>query len=105
MIIRRACEGDTESILNLLSQVLEVHAWIRPDLFISGTTKYSAEDLARMEGVLARLEFDDKPPPDSGELGEVELCRPLSLARRGDERADFLHGLHGRLGRTGRILP
>ena len=48
MIIRRACEGDTESILNLLSQVLEVHAWIRPDLFISGTTKYSAEDLARM---------------------------------------------------------
>ena len=41
-----------------------------------------------MEGVLARLEFDDKPPPDSGELGEVELCRPLSLARRGDERAD-----------------
>ncbi len=48
MIIRRACEGDTESILNLLSQVLEVHAWIRPDIFISGTTKYSAEDLARM---------------------------------------------------------
>ena len=48
MIIRRACEGDTESILNLLSQVLEVHAWIRPDLFTSGTTKYSAEDLARM---------------------------------------------------------
>ena len=48
MIMRRACEGDTESILNLLSQVLEVHAWIRPDLFISGTTKYSAEDLARM---------------------------------------------------------
>ena len=48
MIIRRACEGDTESILNLLSQVLEVHAWIRPDVFISGPTKYSAEDLARM---------------------------------------------------------
>ena len=48
MIIRRACEGDTESILNLLSQVLEIHAWIRPDIFIPGTTKYSAEDLARM---------------------------------------------------------
>ena len=48
MIIRRACEGDTESILQLLSQVLEIHAWIRPDVFISGTTKYSAGDLERM---------------------------------------------------------
>ena len=48
MNIRRACEGDTESIMNLLSQVLEVHAWIRPDVFLSGTTKYSAGDLARM---------------------------------------------------------
>ncbi len=48
MNIRRANENDTEAILDLLSQVLEVHAWIRPDLFISGTTKYSAESLARM---------------------------------------------------------
>ena len=48
MNIRRANTNDTEAILGLLSQVLEVHAWIRPDVFISGTTKYSAEDLARM---------------------------------------------------------
>jgi len=48
MLIRRANTSDTEAILALLSQVLEIHAWIRPDLFISGTTKYSAEDLARM---------------------------------------------------------
>ena len=48
MIIRRANESDTEAILELLSQVLEIHAWIRPDVFRSGTTKYSAGDLARM---------------------------------------------------------
>ena len=48
MLIRRANENDTGAVLDLLSQVLEVHAWIRPDIFISGTTKYSAEDLARM---------------------------------------------------------
>ena len=48
MLIRRADTGDTETILNLLSQVLEIHAWIRPDVFIPGTTKYTAEDLTRM---------------------------------------------------------
>ena len=48
MLIRRANTSDTGSILNLLSQVLEIHAWIRPDVFISGTTKYSEGDLARM---------------------------------------------------------
>ena len=43
--IRQAKEKDIPAILNLLSQVLEVHAVIRPDLFISGTTKYTAEEL------------------------------------------------------------
>ncbi len=43
--IRRAEKQDTEGVLNLLHQVLEVHAAIRPDLFVSGTTKYSAEEL------------------------------------------------------------
>ena len=45
MIIRRAEKKDTEAVLNLLHQVLEVHAALRPDLFISGTTKYAAEEL------------------------------------------------------------
>lgn len=45
MSIRRAQDKDIEGILKLLSQVLEVHAAIRPDLFISGTTKYTAEEL------------------------------------------------------------
>ena len=43
--IRQAKEKDIPSILNLLAQVLEVHAVIRPDLFISGTTKYTTEEL------------------------------------------------------------
>ena len=45
MNIRRANNNDTEGVLNLLSQVLEVHAAIRPDIFISGTTKYTNEEL------------------------------------------------------------
>lgn len=40
-----AREADIPGILRLLSQVLEVHASLRPDLFISGTTKYSADEL------------------------------------------------------------
>ena len=45
MNIRRAEEKDTQRVLDLLSQVLEVHAVIRPDLFVSGTRKYTAENL------------------------------------------------------------
>ena len=43
--IRRATLNDTQAVLDLLSQVLEVHAVIRPDLFISGTRKYTEEEL------------------------------------------------------------
>ena len=43
--IRRAEEKDLGSVLDLLSQVLEVHAVIRPDLFISGTRKYTEAEL------------------------------------------------------------
>ncbi len=43
--IRRAERKDIPRILALLHQVLEVHAKIRPDIFIAGTTKYSAEEL------------------------------------------------------------
>ena len=45
MIIRKANEKDTDAVLKLLSQVLEIHAKIRPDIFISGTTKYTREEL------------------------------------------------------------
>ena len=46
--IRRAVREDIPDVLRLLSQVLEVHAAIRPDIFVSGTTKYGEEELAEM---------------------------------------------------------
>jgi ribosomal protein S18 acetylase RimI-like enzyme len=46
--IRKAEIQDIPGILHLLSQVLEVHAKIRPDIFVSGTTKYTADELAEM---------------------------------------------------------
>lgn len=43
--IRKAESRDIPRIMDLLSQVLEVHAAGRPDLFKSGTTKYSPAEL------------------------------------------------------------
>ncbi len=54
-MIRRAEEKDIDRLLYILSQVLEVHAKIRPDLFISGTTKYSEDELKE-------IVRDDKRP-------------------------------------------
>ena len=45
MKIRNAEEKDVQSVLALLKQVLEIHAEIRPDIFISGTTKYTENEL------------------------------------------------------------
>ena len=44
MTIRKAENKDTAKVLDLLHQVLEVHADLRPDLFLSGTTKYTDEE-------------------------------------------------------------
>lgn len=38
MRIRKAEEKDIPRIMELLGQVLEIHADIRPDIFIPGTT-------------------------------------------------------------------
>lgn len=46
MNIRKAQEQDIPKVTELLAQVLELHAQIRPDIFISGTTKYTAEELS-----------------------------------------------------------
>ena len=48
MIIRKAEYKDIDQILILLSQVLEIHAKLRPDIFVSGTTKYNNDYLKRM---------------------------------------------------------
>ena len=59
MKIRRAEKRDIGRLIELLRDVLEVHAAIRPDIFITGTTKYSASDL---EAIIAD---DLKPVYDS----------------------------------------
>ena len=48
MMIRKAKEKDIPRILELLEQVLQIHAGIRPDIFIPGTTKYTADELAEL---------------------------------------------------------
>jgi len=44
-IIRKARTDDIDSIIKLLYQVHDVHANIRPDLFIKGKKKYSINQL------------------------------------------------------------
>ena len=65
MIIRKARSNDIPQILELLSQVLEVHAAIRPDLFVSGTVKYSADELKSI------IENEDTPVFVADEGGNV----------------------------------
>lgn len=45
MRIRKAGHNDMQAVNKLLSEVLEIHADIRPDIFISGTKKYTDEEL------------------------------------------------------------
>ena len=55
MNIRRAKEKDVPRLMELLGQVLQIHADIRPDIFIAGTTKYTKEELLTM------IKDDTKP--------------------------------------------
>ncbi len=55
MEIRKAEEKDIPRLLALLEQVLQIHAKIRPDIFIPGTTKYTVCELAEL------LKQEDKP--------------------------------------------
>lgn len=43
--IEKANNNDINDILILLNEVLEIHHTIRPDIFNSGKTKYSSEEL------------------------------------------------------------
>lgn len=55
MNIRRANEKDIPRLMTLLGQVLQLHADIRPDIFLPGTTKYTKAELTEM------LKDDSKP--------------------------------------------
>lgn len=49
MLTIRPAEGrDREAVYGLLRQVLELHAAIRPDLFISGTSKYTLDEISAL---------------------------------------------------------
>lgn len=48
LIIREAQDSDLEGVNQLLHQVLEVHAKERPDIFKSGTKKYTDEELLKI---------------------------------------------------------
>lgn len=65
MIIRRAMERDIPKILDLLVQVLNIHAEGRPDLFIPNTTKYTVDELKTM------VKDDNAPIFVADEDGEV----------------------------------
>ena len=55
MMIRKAEERDIPRIMELLGQVLQIHADIRPDIFIPSTTKYTVDELKEL------LKNKDKP--------------------------------------------
>lgn len=64
-MIRRAEEKDIQKINILLSQVLEIHASGRPDIFKTGTRKFTDEELTKL------VRDDEKPIFVYEENGEV----------------------------------
>ena len=72
MKIRKAEEKDIPRLLALLGQVLQIHAEIRPDIFISGTTKYTVGQLAEL------LKQEDKPIYVA--VDEDDVCRGYAPA-------------------------
>lgn len=66
MKIRRAEEKDIPQIMELLGQVLQIHAEIRPDIFIPGTTKYTNVELEEM--------LKDETKPIYVAVDEGDLC-------------------------------
>ena len=70
--IRRADSRDIDKTMKLLSEVLELHATLRPDIFISGTTKYTRGELQAI--------FDNDQTPvfaaidGSGEMVGYAFC-------------------------------
>lgn len=66
MNIRRAEEKDIPRLEELLLQVLNIHANIRPDIFIPETTKYTNDELLQM------MKDDRKPIYVAAD--EQDLC-------------------------------
>ncbi|MBQ6380152.1 MAG: GNAT family N-acetyltransferase [Clostridia bacterium] len=73
MNIRTAQKKDTASILHLLSQVLEIHAALKPELFISGTTKYTEAELAAIFADSSRRTYVAED--ESGQVVGYAFCQ------------------------------
>ena len=76
MIIRKAEEKDIPRILELLGQVLQIHADIRPDIFIPATTKYKTDELAEL------LKNEEKPiyvAADDFRYTVYAVCRTIQI--------------------------
>ena len=66
MNIRRAKEKDISRLIELLEQVLQIHADIRPDIFIPDTTKYTEQELAAL--------LKDEKKPIYVAVNEEDVC-------------------------------
>ena len=66
MTIRKAEEKDITRIIELLGQVLQIHADIRPDIFIPNTTKYTVEELTEL--------LKNKEKPIYVAVNEADVC-------------------------------
>lgn len=81
MNIRKAKKNDAPTLIRLLKQVLELHAKLRPDIFISGTTKYTREELEQIledpqtPVFVATEEIDGNP--GGGEVKGYMFCKLL----------------------------
>ena len=64
---------DIPRILELLKQVLQVHADIRPDIFIPGTTKYTIDELAEL--------LKNKEKPIYVAVDENDVCRGYAFCQ------------------------
>ena len=73
MRIRKAEEKDIPRIMELLGQVLEIHADIRPDIFIPGTTKYTVTELVEL------LKQEDKPVYLA--VNDEDVCRGYAFCQ------------------------
>ena len=79
MKIRKAEKKDIPRILALLGQVLQIHAEIRPDIFIPGTTKYTPCELTEL------LQQEDHPiyvavDEDDLCMGPLNHCLSMTFA-------------------------
>ncbi len=73
MTIRKAQEKDISRIIELLGQVLQIHAEIRPDIFIPDTTKYTEQELAAL--------LKDEKKPIYVAVNEEDVCMGYAVCQ------------------------